>query len=426
MVASQQAARETLGWPDNAEFSWADVMSSEAPATIIDPMSTSEGLATLLAVQAVVGESNEAPAEVAEAMSAVSRSAVADIDEAYEQLRSEPAAAPLFNASEQSVVAHNQANPEESAVALYPAEGTLAFDYPAVPIETPESTESTTEAVQDLVEAFRTEAAVTALQDAGFRSPDGEAADSAGVTDGIQRSMPELMPDPEPEAVETALRQWAALSIDMRMLPVIDVSGSMWETEGDERPAIEVVRDANLAALDLLPPTSELGLWVFSTDEDPPNHWRELVDIGPLTEELEGGTRLDLLIEESQALPESEEQGWTALYDTAWAAFQEVKENYDPNRVNSVVLMTDGSDERAPEMAPGMDLETLLTQLQAQHDPARPVLLITIGIGPDADMDALREISSATGASAYAADDPTDLPEIFFQAMVERQCRPNC
>jgi hypothetical protein len=212
----------------------------------------------------------------------------------------------------------------------------------------------------------------------------------------------------------------------MRMLAVIDVSGSMWqEGEGGALP-IDVVRDANLAALQLIPPTSDLGLWVFSTEEDPPRHWRQLVELGPLTEELGDGTRLDALVAETLALPDSEVRGWTALYDTTWAAFREVKENYDPNRVNSVVLLTDGEDERAADMEPGMDLETLLTQLRAQHDPARPVLVITIGIGPDADMSALVQISEVTGASAYQALDPADLPEIFFRAMVERQCRPNC
>ncbi|NEE02812.1 substrate-binding and VWA domain-containing protein [Phytoactinopolyspora halotolerans] len=426
LVASQGVAREQLGWPDNAEFSWSDFVSSDAAVTIVDPMSSTEGLSTLLAVQAVVNQTGAEQAEVAQAMSAVARSAVADVDEAYAQVVSEPSAAPLFHASEQSVVEHNRQNPDQPAVALYPAEGTVAFDYPAVPVHAAETASSTTEAVQELIEAFRSDAATSTLQEAGFRSPQGEALESAGVVDGIRRSMPETMPAPEPQAAEAVLRQWAALSIDMRMLPVIDVSGSMWEDDGAEQLPIEVVRDANLAALDLFPPTSELGLWVFSTEEDPPDHWREVVEIGPLSEEVGDGTRLDALVQATNALPDSDVRGWTALYDTAWAAYQEVKDNYDPNRVNSVVLLTDGEDERPPEMAPGMDLETLLAQLRAQHDSARPVLLITIGIGPDADMDALQQISEATGASAYQVQDPADLEEVFFRAMVERQCRPDC
>jgi Ca-activated chloride channel homolog len=423
VVAPEAVAQQQLGWPD-AEFSWAGVLGSEAQATIADPMTTSEGLATLLAVQASVEEANQT--QMVQAMTAVSQSAVPDVGVAYERVVEDPSAAPLFTAAEQSVVAHNKAHPASRVVALYPAEGTLAFDYPAIPLGTETTSPTTADAAARLVEAFLSESAVTALQGAGFRSPDGVARSEAGVIDGIQAQMPTAMPSPDPEVATATLRQWAALSLDMRMLTVIDVSGSMWFSDDGENLRIDLVRDAALVALNLLPDTSHVGVWWFSTEEDPPNHWREVVPIRELREDVDGDSQLDLLMAATNELPDAEVRGWTALYDTAWAAFQEVKQNYDPNKINSVVLMTDGTDERAPEMAPGMDRETLLTQLRAQHDPSRPVPVITIGIGPDADMEALQEISEATGTRAYSALDPADIQEVFLQAMVERLCRPNC
>jgi Ca-activated chloride channel homolog len=423
VVVPQPVAQEHLGWPD-AEFSWNAVLAGEATATIADPMTTAEGLATLLAVQATLGDTD--PTQLVQVMTAVSQAAVPDVRTAFDSVLEDPATAPLFTAAEQSVVAHNQLNPGNPVVALYPEEGTLAFDYPAIPVETSATTPGMVQAVQQVVEHLQTDAAVAALQEAGFRSPDGAARDSAGIVDGIQAQMPTAMPSPDPQVAATALRQWAALSIDMRMLTVIDVSGSMWFTDNGETTRIELVRDAALVALNLLPETGEVGVWWFSTEEDPPNHWREVVPIRPLHADVDGQTQLEVLVEATHALPDAEVRGWTALYDTAWAAFQAVKENYDPNKINSVVLMTDGTDERAPDMAPGMDRETLLTQLRAQHDPARPVPIITIGIGPDADMEALQQISEATGTSAYLARDPADIQQVFLQAMVERQCRPNC
>jgi Ca-activated chloride channel homolog len=423
VVVPQPVAQQHLGWPD-AEFSWTAVLDSEATATIADPMTTAEGLATLLAVQSSLGDTD--PTQLVQAMTAVSQAAVPDVTVAYDSVRADPAAAPLFTAAEQSVVAHNQLHPESPVVALYPAEGTLAFDYPAIPIETSATTPAMVQAVRSVIEVLQSDRAVAALQAAGFRSPDGAARDSAGIVDGIQSRMPTAMPSPDPQAATVALRQWAALSIDMRMLTVIDVSGSMWFTDDSDVTRVELVRDAALVALNLLPQTGEVGVWWFSTEEDPPNHWREVVPIRPLHEEVDGRTQLEILVEATHALPDSAVRGWTALYDTTWAAFQAVKENYDPNKINSVVLMTDGTDERAPEMAPGMDRETLLSQLRAQHDPARPVPIITIGIGPDADMEALQEISEATGTTAYLALDPADIQQVFLQAMVERQCRPNC
>jgi hypothetical protein len=47
-------------------------------------------------------------------------------------------------------------------------------------------------------------------------------------------------------------------------------------------------------------------------------------------------------------------------------------------------------------------------------------------MGPDADLEALTQISAATGAKAYQAEDPGDIEQVFLDAMVERQCRPNC
>jgi hypothetical protein len=47
-------------------------------------------------------------------------------------------------------------------------------------------------------------------------------------------------------------------------------------------------------------------------------------------------------------------------------------------------------------------------------------------MGPEADLKALTQISEVTGAKAYLAEDPADIEQVFLDAMVERQCRPNC
>lgn len=235
--------------------------------------------------------------------------------------------------------------------------------------------------------------------------------------------MPDLLEEPAPEAVGQLTQQWAALSREMRMLTVIDVSGSMNEDVPSGGSRIEVTRDAALDAIDLLPPNSEVGLWVFSILLDPPDHHHaELAPVGPLDEQVEGGTHYDELTEALESLPERVEGG-TALYDTALEAFRHMSESYDPDRVNSVVLMTDGRDEDNPA---SIGLEPLLEILGEEFDPEAPVPIITIGFGPDADMDALEQISEATGTTAFQAEDPDDIQDVFVRAMIERQCRPNC
>jgi hypothetical protein len=51
------------------------------------------------------------------------------------------------------------------------------------------------------------------------------------------------------------------------------------------------------------------------------------------------------------------------------------------------------------------------------------VHIITIGIGPEADADALRTIAEATNGTHHIARDPSDIEQVFLEAMVARQQR---
>ncbi len=428
VVATEPIAKSQLGWPD-ADVSWSNLLENAGSATVADPLTTSEGLATLLAVQSIVGDSEESRIQLVQAMTAVSQAAVPDVGTAYEAVRSDPTTAPLFTAAEQSVVAHNQQHPANVVVALYPTEGTLAFDYPAIPIEGRETTVETTRAVGQLVEALQTDAAVAAFQGAGFRSVDGVARDNA-FAEGIQVQMPTAMPSPDPAVAGQLRQQWAALSLEMHMLAVIDVSGSMIDTDGGDQTRAELVRDAAVTALGLIPESGSVGVWLFSSFEAGETHWDELVEVGPLTEEVGDGARMDALVAATQEIPTRAEanaddpvRGWTALYPTALAAFNEVKASYEPGKVNSVVLLTDGRDEWPADTDPEMTLDQLLDALRAGYDSARPVHIITIGVGPDADVDALRAIAEATNDTHHIAEDPSDIQQVFLEAMVARQQR---
>jgi len=418
------APRDTaiaLGWPE-AEFSWTSLLESQGAPTVADPATTTEGLATLLAVRAAVGDRPEAREQLVGAMVQVARQAVPDVGAAFGQVMNAPAEAPLFTASEQQLLVHNREHPDHPVVALYPAEGTLAFDYPALRTSTPDAAPGVDEAVAAFVEALRSEDATTLLQAAGFRSVDGQASATAGVTDGIVASAPTTLPVPEGEEVAGLLRQWAAVSLEFRMLAVIDVSGSMRERVDGGARRIELARDAAKTALGLFPDSASIGMWAFSIDQDPPRDYVELVPTGPLTDEVDGTTRRDLLVAATDGLPDRA-QGGTGLYDTALAAFRTVRAGYEPGKVNSVVLLTDGRNEDDPD---SITLEALLATLQAESDPAQPVPIIAIGMSEDADIDALRQIAAATGGEAYLAADPRDIQQVFLDAMVARQCRPNC
>jgi Ca-activated chloride channel homolog len=421
VVVAPRPVAEQLGWPES-DLPWGAVLASDANATIADPTTTSEGLATLLAVAAVVGTGEEDRTTLVQAMTVVARSAVPDVAAAYEQVTADAIEAPLFTATEQSVVAHNTAAPTSLVAALYPAEGTPVFDYPVITVTTAATSTVKAESSAAFEAALRTREAIEHVQDAGFRAPDGTAREGAGVVDGIRSKAPAPMPAPDPAEAAAILRLWAALSLDSQLLAVVDVSGSMKEPAGDGVTRIELTRDAAKTALGLFPATSALGLWAFSVDLDPPNDYAEVVPLGLLSDPIGDQTRQQVLLTAADTLPDRA-GGGTALYDTVLAAFRTVRAAYDPARINSVVLLTDGRNEDDPD---SIDLDTLLATLRAEFDPTQPVSVITIGMGPDADHETLALISEVTGAKAYRVDDPADIQHVFLDAMLERQCRPNC
>lgn len=421
VVVMPQAAAAAVGG-EEAQVSWAALVQGEGgPAVVADPTTNDEGLASLIAVRTVLGDQVDRT-QLVQVMTQVSQAAVPTVGDAFAAADA-PDSPVAFTATEQAVAAHNRDAGSARVAALYPAEGTYAFDYPAHAVTGAEEDEEARSAASAFITFLSSADAQETIRRAGFRSPDGAADDNAGLVDGTRPAMPKLLPAPDPAAITELSRQWAALAIDMRMLAVIDVSGSMKEQVTDGATRIELTRDAALEALRVLPPDASIGLWAFSILQDPPNDYVQLVDVGPINEPTEDGTlRSEALAAAAATLPQIADGG-TGLYDTVLAAFQEVRSSYQPGPINSVVLLTDGRNEDDPE---GIDLETLLTQLTAQFDPAAPVPVVTIGMGPEADMDALQQISAATGTTAYHAEDPSDIQSVFLRAMIERQCRPNC
>ena len=89
---------------------------------------------------------------------------------------------------------------------------------------------------------------------------------------------------------------------------------------------------------------------------------------------------------------------------------------YDPKSINSVVILTDGKNEDANSLS----LSELLATLQRERDPARPVIVITIGITKDADASALEKIAKATGGQSYIAREPDEIANVFVKALEAR------
>lgn len=314
-----------------------------------------------------------------------------------------------FPTTEQRFIADAADIPSDLAPTV-PKSGTILMDYPLVSVATGAHARDASASARMLARRLGSSDSEQRLQKLGFRPASGLPTD----VDGSIGTFTEIAVV-QPEAVVGLLHTWVTLTVDARMLAVIDVSQSMQEYAGD-RSRVDLTRDAALATLSDLPSTWELGLWAFS--EGLGHGGSDHLALAPMQElgaQSGARTHREVLTDAVRRLP-SLTAGGTGLYDTALAAYRTAESGYDPQRLNSVVLLTDGRNDDEN----GISLPKLLDTLRSQRDRDRPVPVITIGIGPDADSAALRRIADATGGHSYVVRDPRDLGAVFDDALLER------
>ncbi|AHH93738.1 substrate-binding domain-containing protein [Kutzneria albida] len=420
VVASPPRAAQ-LGLP-RSPVSWQRFTDGSIPAVITDPLVNTEGVATLAVAQSMTpGAAAGVPPQALIAVLLRLRGGALDgVSNGFDAVRSNPDAAPVFTATEQSVVSFNVGAGGTKAVAVYPVEGTVLFDYPVVRVTTGSEPSGTEQAAAAFEKELRSARAMGLFSAAGFRDPQGTASATWGGKDGVSAATPTLRPAPNGTQVSGVLRAWNVIHLDGRTLAVVDVSGSMSATLPDGRSRIQVARDGALAGMSLMPDSTYVGLWAFSIQQAPPNDWAELVPLGPLGGKAGQISQRVALQQAAASLP-GRVRGGTALYDTAFAAYETLRDGYDPSKVNTEVLITDGRNEKNG----GLDLAGLLRTLRTQADPSRPVQIIGIGLGPDADMDALQQIATATGGKAYQAGDAAAFRSVLFDALSRRPCATN-
>jgi Mg-chelatase subunit ChlD len=108
--------------------------------------------------------------------------------------------------------------------------------------------------------------------------------------------------------------------------------------------------------------------------------------------------------------------GNTGLYDTIDAGYREVQRTWRADQQNILVVMTDGKNE---DIA-GLSLPQLVSSLRAHLNPKRPITVILIAYGADADVASLNQAAVAARGRTYWAQNPADIGKVFLAAMVNR------
>ena len=458
VIAMPQPMAEALGWPD-AEIGFADIVAlaknPDGWASVGHPewgtfrlgktnpnFSTSGLNVTIAQYYAATGKSADLTVEdlnrpTAQQFSRDVESAVVhygDITMTFlnNWFATDARGTSLTYASavaieEKSVIDYNRGNPDGELapgevprepriplVAIYPSEGTLYSDNPFIVLDaawvTPEQ-QAAAALFEEFVQQPENQAKVLEF---GFRPNNPNVALAAPISAdlGVDPDQPTaLLEVPEPEVLVRVLDLWAEQRKEARVLLVLDISGSMGEpATADGRTRLDLAQEAAVGALDQFKDTDEVGLWVFSTDQDQlgatdPNY-RELVPVGPI------GEQRDRLA--SEIMAQFPTNG-TPLYDVTSKAYDTMLAGYDPDTINAVVFLTDGiNDDYVPEDDED-EFRDLITKLRTGSEGAqsRPVRVFTISYSDAADTATLKAIAQATSAAHYDASNPATIQQVF-------------
>jgi Ca-activated chloride channel homolog len=444
VIAMPRPMAETLGWPD-APLGWSDVLTlSQDPqgwgsygkpwgafklGKTHPGFSTSGLHATVGAYVAATGLSSDlseadlADPEVQEYVRGVENAAVHYGDTTLTFLsnlqRADQAGQGLSYVSavtveEKSVWDYNQGNPSGDPqtlgdaappraplVAVYPQEGTLVSDNPWVVLQADWVDDGKRAVAEDFLAYVQDDAAQERFAQAGFRGFDGTVGPLITPEEGLLPQQPAItLQPPSPPVLDAVQASWEQLRKRARILLVLDVSGSMGEYVGSaDQTRLDLAKQAASEAVTRVAPDDEIALWIFSTDLDGSRPYRELVSFGPAAQQLgQVRSQIDALVA----------QGGTGLYATTRAAARQMKESFDPSRINAVVVLTDGKNEYAPDS----DIDSLTAALGSE-DADRQVRVFPIAYGEDADIAELRKIAEASRAAVYDASDPASIDKVL-------------
>ncbi|NVI92866.1 substrate-binding domain-containing protein, partial [Actinomadura sp. BRA 177] len=425
-----------LGAPERP--SWTELLAAagtasnaeEGPATgdgvipprlfrlqVPDPDRSATGMGTLMLAGALLARAPGGEADFAGVVRTVREGVAVSVKAEFDAF--DPAVGkdkadryPVALVPEQAVFGYNSRRPAEPAVAVYPAEGTVFLDHPVTVLSEDPAKAG---AARLLWKALSAEATRDDVQRLGFRTPGGAAPAGFSAKNGLDPRAPEALPAPSAAEVRRTMQSWAQLSLSIRMLSIIDVSGSMDEKVAPGVTRLQATVRTAQGGLPLLPDDSELGQWIFSTELRGKQDWRELVSVGPLGQRLGSATRRQRMLS-AFAQIRVKEHGDTGLYDTVMAAFDYMKRTYKPEYVNSILLWTDGRNEDRS----GPSLAETLDHIRREYDPERPILINMFGNGDDVDVGELRQIARLTRGDAYVAETPGQVQALFLKALSQR------
>ena len=329
---------------------------------------------------------------------------------------------------EKSVIDYNQGNPDGTLdpgeqprppkvplVAIYPKEGTLFSDSPFFTLDAPWVSQQQKDAAK-VFEAFVSlpdnQQKVLAFH---FRpgNPAVPIGDPITRANGVDPNQPQtLLEVPQARVLTSLLDKWSAQRKKARVTLVLDVSGSMGDPadpkNADAGTKLDLAKQAIRDAVSLFSPDDDLAFDIFSTGLGPSQDQR-LFELVPSGRVGDVGEKLRAAV--SNLSPFND----TPLYDVTKQVYETAVAQFDPARINAVVLLTDGKNDDGQPDDDQQQLQDLLNTLRAGNEGklSHAVRVFPIAYGTDADSQTLRAIADASSSTFYSAKDPTTISQVL-------------
>ncbi|MFC7216813.1 substrate-binding domain-containing protein [Streptomyces polyrhachis] len=437
-LAAVQPAAEALGWPRRT-YGWAELAQAGAgggaasfDVGAADPARSATALLALQYIHASSARASDestaatltasAAKELAKRIQPGDETVLAALPRDRSPVERASSSEALL-LSEQAAFTHNRRHPagDEAHLSLfYPKDGAGALDYPYHLLNTARLDTDRQVAADRFLTLLNDDEGRAVLRRHGFRDDRGTPDEDLVRAAGGRAPQPfgeKPAAVPDAGTMAAVLSMWTITIQPARLTAVVDASGSM-AFDVPSRPGetrMDVTRGALMQALPQFTDEDEIGLWRFATPPGSTRDYQVLVKPQRLGERSSGGmTQRERLTRAFGSLRPVVD-GSTRLYDTTLAAYRSAVETYVPGKFNALVVLTDGADDDSGRIG----LTGLTKQLSELADHERPVGLIVIAAGPDADAAACAKIAKAVGGASYAVKDPAEVHRVLLQSVMD-------
>ena len=310
---------------------------------------------------------------------------------------------------EKQVLDYNDGNPEFrqdgkrlvpniKLVGVSPQEGSIWADHPYVVLDAPWVSDQKRRAAARFLDHLKSDVIQDEFKANGFRGANSSTGPVINASNEIHRTKPSRdLTRLDSRTLARVQASWKDIRKNARVLFVVDVSGSMGDRIGLATASkLDLAKEALTGALGDFAQDDEVGLWTVAGNER-----RELVGVGAIRDQ-----KAQLQTEIEGLRPTGTGR---SLYATVTSAVTSMRQRFDRERINAVIVLTDGRNDDPANT----DLSGLVRLLRGQPR----INVFTIAYGAGADEGALGTIALASHGVAYEAVDPRVIGRVILEAV---------